>query len=163
MADLYVHGIVVVEGTGELRAFRSPNQSTIGIVGTAHAQSTLTPETPAVFLTKKEALAAIAPDGAAGDKGTLYLNTQVIYDQGDATVVISRAKTASDADVQTAIDALLNAESITGFKPKIILAPGLGKKVAEAPKLVEESTPPVAPNPPVVNGTVTNPTNRKTA
>ncbi len=163
MADLYVHGIVVVEGTGELRAFRSPNQSTIGIVGTAHTQSTLAAETPAVFLTKKEALAAIAPDGAEGEKGTLYLNTQVIYDQGDATVVISRAKTSSDADVQAAIEALLNAESITGFKPKIILAPGLGKAVTEARRVVEESTQPVVANPPVVNGTVTNTTNRKTA
>ena len=131
MAEGYVHGIVIKEGSGEVRAIRSPNQSVVGIVGTAPS-STLSVEIPTVFFKKKDALSAIYPEKATGQRGTLYQALIGVNEKSDSTTIVVRAKSESDADIGAAIDKLLDAESVTGYKPKIILAPGFGNSNPKA-------------------------------
>lgn len=127
MADGYVHGIVIKEGSGEIRTIRSPSPYVVGLVGTAPSSATtLKNEEPTVFFKKKAAFDAIDPGGLAADKGTLHDAVFGAFEQTDATVVLVRAKSASDADIMSAIEKLTEAESVTGYKPKIIAAPGFG-------------------------------------
>lgn len=142
MADINIHGIEIVSGGKEIRIIRSPNQAVIGIVGTASSKTTLKPATPEAFTKGKAALAAIFPDGTTGDKGSLYDAVAGAYEQGDGIVVVSLASSSSNDDVIKAIESLLDAESITGFKPKIICAPGLGNTIPTA-------SPPNPPGPSV--------------
>jgi phage tail sheath protein FI len=127
MADGYVHGIVIKEGSGEIRTIRSPSPSVVGLVGTAAAAgTTLKALVPEVFFKENTALEAVYPSGSSGPKGTLYQALRGVYEQTDATVVVVRALSSSDADIMAAIDKLEDAEALTGFKPKILAAPGFG-------------------------------------
>ncbi|MDQ3234230.1 MAG: hypothetical protein M3Q07_20680 [Pseudobdellovibrionaceae bacterium] len=127
MANGYVHGIVIKKGSGEIRMIRSPSPYVVGLVGTAlAAKTTLKNEEPTVFFKKKAALDAIDPDGSGADKGSLHEAVIGVYEQTDATVVLVRAKSTSDADIMSAIEKLTEAESVTGYKPKIIASPGFG-------------------------------------
>lgn len=127
MADGYVHGIVIKEGTGEVRTIRSPSPSVVGIVGTTAATgTTLKVGVPEVFFKDNAALEAVYPSGSIGPKGSLYYALLGVYEQADATVVVVRAQSGSDADIMAAIEKLEDAESLTGFKPKILAAPGFG-------------------------------------
>ena len=134
MADQgYVHGILVKEGSGEVQIVRSPGQSIVGIVGTAPQSTTLKDNIPAAFLGRKAALAAIYPDGAKGDKGSLYDAVIGVQDQTPARMILIKAKSSGDADILSAIDTLADAESVTGFKPKILIASGFGSSNPAAP------------------------------
>ena len=127
MADGYVHGIVIKEGSGEVRTIRSPSPSVVGLVGTAVAAgSSLKALVPEVFFKENAALDAVYPSGSSGPKGSLYHALRGVYEQTDATVVVIRAQSGSDADIMTAIEKLEDAEALTGFKPKILAAPGFG-------------------------------------
>lgn len=141
MSDaLYVHGIIISQGTGEAQEIRSPSTSIVGIVGTAPASRELTVNFPATFLGKKAALDAIYPEGSTGDKGTLYESVIGVQEQGLARVVLVKSASNSQADILKAIDALPMAKSLTGYKPKILIAPGVGSEVTQ-------STVNPAPNP----------------
>ena len=123
MSEGYVHGIVVVSGTKEVRIIRTPNQSAIGAVGTApHSKSSVKDEVPVAFFSKEEALAAIHESGEP--KGTLYDSLTGIYEQGNPTVVVVKARSESTPDIESAIEKLLDAESVTGIKPKVLVAGG---------------------------------------
>jgi hypothetical protein len=137
----YVHGIVVNQNTGAIETFRSPAVNIVGIVGTAPGSTVLKPGEPQAFLGKKAALAAIYPEGAAGGKGTLYNSVIGVQEQTTARVILVRSASDSQADVINAIDGFLNAKSITGFKPKILIAPGFGNKN------LDDSLPAPTPNP----------------
>jgi phage tail sheath protein FI len=130
MSEGYVHGIVIKEGTGEVRAIKSPSPYVIALVGTAPAASAkvLAEETPTVFFKRKDALKAVYPEGTKGDLGTLYSAVDSAFSQTEATVILIKSKSDSDADVISAIGKLEDAESLTGYKPKIIAAPGFGNK-----------------------------------
>jgi hypothetical protein len=134
MADAgYVHGIVVNQNTGTVETFRSPAVNVVGIVGTAPGSVVLKANEPASFLGKKEALAAIYPEGAIGDRGTLYSSVIGVQEQTSARVVLVRSASNSQADIIKAIEAFLDAKSVTGFKPKILIAPGFGNVNIESP------------------------------
>jgi phage tail sheath protein FI len=121
----YIHGIRVVENTAELRVIGIPGTGVIGLTGTApSAVASLVAEKPTVFFQGPEALKAIFPAGSTGQRGTLFAAAQAIFDQGSPIVVIVRSKSESLTDIQSAIDAFLEAESATGYKPEIICAPG---------------------------------------
>jgi phage tail sheath protein FI len=141
----YVHGIVVNQNTGAVETFRSPAVNIVGIVGTAPGSNVLKVNEPAAFLGKKAALAAIYPEGAAGGKGTLYESVIGVQEQTTARVVLVRSESDSQADIIKAIEAFLNAKSITGFKPKILIAPGFGNKNLDDSESPRAPTP--APNP----------------
>ncbi len=141
----YVHGIVVNQNTGAVETFRSPAVNIVGIVGTAPESKVLKANEPAAFLGKKEALAAIYPEGAKGDKGTLYHAVIGVQEQTTARVILIRSASDSQADIMTAIEGFLNAKSMTGFKPKILIAPGFGNKNLDDP--APAPTPAPTPNP----------------
>ncbi len=148
MADAgYVHGIVVNQNTGAVETFRSPAVNVVGIVGTASESKVLKVNEPAAFLGKKDALAAIHPEGAKGEKGTLYNSVIGVQEQTTARVVLVRSASDSQADIIKAIEAFLNAKSITGFKPKILIAPGFGNKNLDDSGPAPAPTPAPTPNP----------------
>lgn len=149
MADSYVHGVVIKEGTGEIRAIRSPSPYVLGIVGTAPSSRVLAPETPAVFYKKKSALDAVFPSDGKDGRGTLYDAVIGAYEQADATAVLIRAKSGKTEDIISAIEKLADAESMTGFKPKILLVPGFGNtNLQPAPIPPAPAPTPPAPVPP---------------
>jgi hypothetical protein len=140
MSDaLYVHGIIISQATGEAQEIRSPSTSVVGIVGTAPSSKELVVNFPAAFLGKKAALEAIYPEGAVGDRGTLYESVIGIQEQGLARMVLVKAASGSQADILKAIDALPMAKSVTGHKPKILTVPGFG---GEATQDTVSPTPP---------------------
>jgi hypothetical protein len=149
MSDaLYVHGIIISQATGEAQEIRSPSTSVVGIVGTAPAGKDLTVNFPRDFLGKKAALDAIYPEGATGDRGTLFDAVIGIQEQGLARVVLVKSASGSQADILRAIDALPMAKSVTGHKPKILIVPGFGSEVREgAVNLAPEPNPTPSPNP----------------
>lgn len=126
----YLNGIRVVKGGNEVRVVLSSSQSVVGVIGTApKADGALLPEeTPTVFFKLKEAQAAILPNPSAvtseEEKGTLYSSVESIFNQKIGTIVIVRAKSSGTDDIMNAIDKLLEAESLTSYKPKILCAPG---------------------------------------
>jgi len=147
--DGYVHGIVVKEGGAGVQAIRSPSQAVVGIVGTAPGSTTLPTNTPTSFLGKKAAIEAIVPKGASGKPGTLYAAVLGVYEQTPARIVLVRSASESDADILKAIDALLDAESVTGFKPKILIAPGFGNTNpvdSSTPRIATPAARSIAPN-----------------
>ncbi len=134
MSDaLYVHGIIISQGTGEAQEIRSPTASVVGIVGTAPSSSELTANLPAAFLGKKAALDAIFPAGSSGARGTLYEAVIGVQEQGLARMVLVRAGSDSQADIMKAIEALPSSKSVTGYKPKILIVPGLGYGIPPDP------------------------------
>ncbi len=155
MADTYVHGIVFDSKSGSSRRIVSPSSSVIGIVGTAPSSvATFLAEAPTVFFKEKSALLAAYPSDAKGDKGTLPDAIKGAFSKGDVTVVLIKAKTGSDTDIGAAIEKLSEAESITGYKPKILCIPGFGNTNPTAPKVVSPAPDPVAA--PVTEALVTN-------
>lgn len=162
----YVHGIVVNQNTGAVETFRSPAVNVVGIVGTAPGSSVLKPGVPLAFLGKKEALAAIYPEGAKGEKGTLYSSVIGVQEQTTARIILVRSASDSQADIIKAIEAFLNAKSITGFKPKILIAPGFGNKNLDdsgpAPTPAPASNPTSDPeNPTITPESGSSATNKK--
>lgn len=67
--------------------------------------------------------------------GSLYHAVVGVHTQSEDTIVLVKASSESDKDLQTAIKSMLDAESITGYKPKVIIATRMtdGTK-AEKPK-----------------------------
>ncbi len=126
MAGEYVHGIVIEEGTGELRRFTTGAQDVIGLVGTAPHSTVLENNTPKVYFSKKTALKDIKGEVSDSviDKGSLYQSINDIYSQGNHTVVIVKSASDNQEDIVAAIEALADAESVTSYKPKILCAPG---------------------------------------
>lgn len=147
MSDaLYVHGIIISQGTGEAQEIRSPSASVVGIVGTAPSSRDLLANVPAAFLGKKAALDAVFPPGSSGGRGTLYDAVIGVQEQGPSRMVLVRATSDSQADIMKAIDALPSAKSVTGYKPKILIVPGLGFEIPSTPAPTPNPTP--APNNP---------------
>lgn len=132
-----MHGIktnVLTEGTRTIAAGAS---GVIGLVCTATAaagaatdalNAAFPLDTPVLVTDVRKAI------GQAGTGGTLLPSLEAIYDQCSPIVIVVRV--AVDAEDQDAavigsagdysgIYALLAAESVTGFRPRVIGAPGL--------------------------------------
>jgi len=137
MAQTYHHGVRVVEINEGSRPIRVPSTAIIGIVGTATLTDTskLPLDTPTLFTSIDAALAAVA----TATDGTLKKSLELIKAQSSPVVVVVRVDAGADATEQslntigtvtaagqkTGLQAMLVAESITGVKPRILVAPGL--------------------------------------
>lgn len=142
MATDFLHGVEVVTIDDGSRPIQTASSSIIGIVGTApRADDEAFPLNVPVMVAGSRALAAKLLANAAGSDGdgTLPEAMDSIFDQTGAAVIVVRvAKGASDSETLAnvlggvnavtgayeGVHALLAAKSITGFKPRILIAPG---------------------------------------
>lgn len=141
MTTHFLHGVEVIEIDTGPRPIRTVRSSVVGIVGTAPgADATAFPLNTPVLIAGSRAEAAkldITVDGTGG--GTLPNALDGIFDQIGAVVVVIRVDEGIDEAATLAnvvggvnattgqyegVHALLGAESIVGFAPRILCAPG---------------------------------------
>ncbi len=135
MADLYHHGLRVVEINQGTRPIRTIATAVQGLIATAEdADATVFPLNTPVLITNTQAAVA-----KAGTNGTLKTALKAMANQANSICVVVRVATAVDEAAQTAnvigtVDAngkytgakaLLLAKSKLGVQPRIIGAPGL--------------------------------------
>lgn len=138
-----MHGLTITESTAGARAAGPLSLAVIGLVATATASGGAQAEADldAAFPLNTPVLIAGRVDeaaGNAGDGGTLGPALTAIGDQASPIVIVVRvaegadqAETdanvigATDGNDYTGLQALLAAESRTGFRPRILGAPGL--------------------------------------
>lgn len=135
MSDIFLHGIQNVTVDDGSRPITTVRSSTIGIIGSAPDAD------PLIFPLNKPVLIAGSRIEAAklGETGTLPQAIDSIFDQVGAVLVVVRIEedetaAATLANVLGGVDAntgtyegvhaFLAAESIVGFVPKILIAPG---------------------------------------
>lgn len=136
MSDL-VHGIEMLEITGGLRPITTVRASVIGIIGTA-PESAMEVNKPYLVTNPLKARQLIFDDvdGQGDDGGTLLKGVDGIYAFCNAVIVMIRVEEGEDEDetatnvagspsAKTGAYGFLNAESITGVMPRILLAPGI--------------------------------------
>lgn len=135
----FLHGVEVLEVDSGPRPIQTVRSSVIGIVGTApDADADAFPLNTPVLIAGSRAEAALL-DTVGSSKGTLPRALDGIFDQIGAVVIVIRVdegadETATLANVVGGVDAptgnyegvhaLLGAESVLGFTPRILLAPG---------------------------------------
>jgi phage tail sheath protein FI len=140
MADQFLHGVEVLNIDDGARPIQTASSSVIGIVGTApRADATVFPlNTPVMVAASRAKAAKLLAEAGASD-GTLPDALDSIFDQTGAAVIVVRVE-EGESDAETlanviggvdantgqyqGVHALLAAQSITGFKPRILLAPG---------------------------------------
>ncbi len=146
MATDFLHGVEVLEINNGPRAIRTVKTSIIGIIGTAPDA-----DAAAFPLNKPVLIAASRKETAKlGTAGTLPPALDGIFDQAGAVVIVVRVeKGTTDAatltniiggvaidGTPTGIQCLVAAESIIGFSPRILIAPGFTDKKACADELL---------------------------
>jgi len=144
MSELFLHGVEVVEITSGARPIRTVRSSTIGLIGTAPDAD------PAKFPLNTPVLIAGKRTDAAGlgTTGTLPGAVDAIFDQAGAVIALIRIAAGSGdaAEAETlanviggvneatgayeGVQAFAAAESVLGFAPKILIAPGFTAKRA---------------------------------
>lgn len=143
MPDFH-HGVQIVEQTAGLRRIRTIATGVIGVVGTAPtADETAFPLDTPVLIAGDQVKASLL-----GDTGTLPGVMDAIFSQIGAMIVVVRV--TEDADpatqatlaigdvvdgVNTGMQALKDAESNLGIKPRILAAPGIDSEQAVATAL----------------------------
>lgn len=136
MSDL-IHGIEMLEINEGVRPITTARASVIGIIGTA-PESDMDLNKPYLVTNPRTARQLIFddPDGEGTDGGTLLAGLEGIYAHCNAVIVMVRvAKGETDAatatnvagssSAKTGAYAFLNAQSITGVTPRILIAPGI--------------------------------------
>lgn len=139
MPASFLHGVEVIEIDAGPRPIQTVKSSVIGIVGTApDADATAFPLNTPVLVAGSRKEAALL-DTVGDGKGTLPVAMDGIFDQAGAVVVVVRiAEEASEIETLAnvvggvnAVDgnfegvhALVGAESVIGFAPRILIAPG---------------------------------------
>lgn len=135
------HGITLTESTTGTRTISTRSSAIIGLIGTSTAiapedQAALDAafplDTPVLFTS-----AAVAA-GKAGSGGTLKAALEAIDDIVTPLIVVVRVAVGQDEEAQdaavigatdgasyTGMQALLKAEAETGYRPRVIGAPGL--------------------------------------
>ncbi len=138
MAEQFLHGVEVLEITAGPRPVRTVRSSVIGIVGTApDADVSAFPINTPVLVTNRGEAARL--DTTATGNGTLPSAMDGIFDQIGAVSIVVRVEEGAD-DAETlanvlggvnattgdyeGVHALLGAESVVGFAPRILCAPG---------------------------------------
>lgn len=137
--DTFLHGVEVVEIDAGPRPISVVRTSVIGIVGTApDADPAVFPLNTPVLVAGSRATAAKL-DTAGQGRGTLPDAMDSIFDQAGAVVIVVRVEEGADdkatlANVLGGVDAntgqylgvqaFLGAESVVGFAPRILIAPG---------------------------------------
>ncbi|NJB67206.1 hypothetical protein GGQ74_000846 [Desulfobaculum xiamenense] len=148
MSEQFLHGVEVIEIDAGPRPIRTVKSSVIGIVGTApDADASVFPLNVPVLVAGNRREAAKLDTTGAG-KGTLPVALDGILDQCGAMVVVIRVDEGADeAATMTAIvggvdattgqytgvQALLASQSVLGFTPRILVAPGFTHQRAEDP------------------------------
>jgi len=139
MAETFLHGIEVLDIDSGSRPIQTVRSSVIGIVGTApSADATAFPlNTPVLIAGSKTEAAKL--DMLGTGLGTLPSAVDSILDQIGAVVIVVRVdvganEAATLANVIGGVNAVngkyegvyafLGAESVVGYQPKILLAPG---------------------------------------
>ena len=147
MSDIYLHGVRVVESSDGTRPISTAASAVIGIVGTAPlADASVFPlNTPVLIAGSRKEAAKL------GATGTLPQSMDSILDQGGAVIVVVRVDANADANIQkanviggvdavtgdyTGLQALLSAQSVVGFQPRILIAPGFSNQLAVATEMV---------------------------
>jgi hypothetical protein len=144
MPENYLHGVEVVAAGGSLRPVTAGSTSVVFMVGTApFADPVAFPlDRPVAVLGPAQAalLTKTMPaNAAAGAEGTLAAAVAAVWDQARTPIVVVRVEVAAagatqEADQLTLVTGVqaegsgaygaLTAESLTGLKPKILIAPG---------------------------------------
>lgn len=131
------HGLKFAESAEAKRYLATAATAVIGLVAVAaDADATAFPADTPVLVT--DLRAAIAK---AGEEDSLAPALQAISDQANTVAVIVRAVEGADAAatetaVAAAVQKLESAQSVVGFRPKILGAPGFDTQVVAA-KLAE--------------------------
>lgn len=142
MAADYLHGAEIEENGTGIRPYRRANQSVIGIIGTApNADPDKFPmQIPTLIKGSKQELAGL--DTVGSGEGTLVSALDIIFKYIGALVVVVRIPEVSmDNDgflanvvgqtldpafgMPTGIQAFGHAKEITGYQPKLLIAPSL--------------------------------------
>ena len=133
----FLHGIEIIEVSSGGRTITTPATSVIGLVGTAFSNNeeanpinTILPINKPVLFTNIRQL----KDLGLSNKGTIPTSLMSIYNQASAIVVVIRVSegvnqtdtiknlAGSSADY-TGVYALMSAESVLKYKPKILVCP----------------------------------------
>lgn len=139
MSETFLHGVQVVEIDAGPRPVRTVRSSVIGIVGTApDADPVAFPlNTPVLIAGSRTEAAKL--DTTGDGLGTLPAALDGIFDQAGAVVIVVRVEEAINEQQTIAnviggvnsingnlegVQALLGAESVVGFAPRILIAPG---------------------------------------
>lgn len=139
MAETFLHGVEVLEIDTGPRPVRTVRSSVIGIVGTApDADTDAFPVNEPVLIAGSRGEAAKL-DTVGDGKGTLPGALDGIMDQIGAVVIVVRVEEGADEPATLAnvvggtnattgnfegVHALVGAESVVGFSPRILCAPG---------------------------------------
>ena len=139
MPATFLHGVEVIEIDAGPRPIQSVKSSVIGIVGTApDADATAFPLNTPVLVAGSRKEAALL-DTTGNGNGTLPAAMDGIFDQIGAVVVVVRVdqgltETETLANVVGGVNAingnlegvhaLVGAESVVGYSPRILIAPG---------------------------------------
>ncbi|CNK63903.1 phage tail sheath monomer [Yersinia enterocolitica] len=134
MSD-YHHGVRVLEINEGTRVISTVSTAIVGMVCTAEdADAATFPLDTPVLITD-----VLAAAGKAGKKGTLAASLLAIAEQSRPVTVVVRVATGKDEDETTSniiggadengrytgMKALLDAQSVTGVRPRILGVPGL--------------------------------------
>lgn len=138
MPEQFLHGVEVLEIDAGPRPVRTVKSSVIGIVGTApNADDDVFPYDTPVLVTQRGESARLDLTGKG--TGTLPGALDGIFDQIGAAVVVVRVhEGANDSETLASVlggvhaqtgqymgvHALLGAESVLGFSPRLLCAPG---------------------------------------
>lgn len=139
MAETFLHGVEVLDIDTGARPIATVRTAVIGIVGTApDADATAFPlNTPVLIAGSRREAANL--DLVGDGEGTLPAALDSIFDQAGAVVIVVRVAEGVDAAETLAnvlggvnagngayegVHALLAAESVVGFAPRILIAPG---------------------------------------
>jgi len=148
MPETFLHGVEIVEIDTGPRPIRTVRSGVIGIVGTApDADPVAFPLNTPVLIAGSRAEAALLDTVGDGD-GTLPGALDGIFDQVGAVVIVVRVE-EGETDAETLANvlggtnattgnyegvlALLGAESVLGFTPRILCAPGVTHQRPEDP------------------------------
>lgn len=139
MAETFLHGVEVLEIDAGPRPIRTVRSGVIGIVGTApDADATAFPLNTPVLVAGSRGEAAKLDTVGTG-LGTLPAAMDGIFDQIGAVVIVVRVEEGAGEAATLAnvvggtnattgnyegVHALLGAESVVGFAPRILCAPG---------------------------------------
>lgn len=139
MPETFLHGVEVVQIDDGPRPIRTVRSAVIGLIGTApDADATAFPLNTPVLVTGSR-LEAAKLDTVGDGEGTLPEAMDAIFDQAGAVVVVVRVDEGVDVDATranvlggvdagtgayTGVHCFLAAESVLGFAPRILCAPG---------------------------------------
>lgn len=131
MSTNFLHGVQVVDSPSTTKTVTIVSSNVIGVVGTApNADAATFPLNTPVLVSGSQSLAAkLVSQSVGSDNGTLPGALQDIFDIIGATVVVVRvAPGTTDSQTQANIVAgcqqFINANSLLGQKPRILIAPG---------------------------------------